>query len=164
MASTEKDMENGLEQAKAQYSGIVSLIERLRHISECTDPDCELPDEEILSGLNMPYSGQTASEDDREKYHDDDEAREAITENALEVSVRSSWHSAGSEEGGKPDEYLILLCWGGPAVRITGELGIHGEPETAVLEWQDWFTPWVRYREADQDILVEFASQFWFGE
>jgi hypothetical protein len=29
---------------------------------------------------------------------------------------------------------------GGPAVRITGDLADYGEPETASIEYQDWFT------------------------
>jgi general stress protein YciG len=76
-----------------------------------------------------------------EKAGDDDAidaAREAIQEDPLEVSVRGGWHSPGEES--EDEEYLILLCTGGPAVRIVGELR-NKEPHTARLQYQDWGTP-----------------------
>lgn len=54
-----------------------------------------------------------------------DEEREAaqtsIDEDPLSVEVRGDWHVPGGE-GAKPSEFMILLCTGGPAVRIRGEL------------------------------------------
>jgi hypothetical protein len=44
--------------------------------------------------------------------------------------------------GAKPSEFMILLCTGGPAVRIRGELDRYSEPEKPRIEYQDWFTPW----------------------
>jgi hypothetical protein len=63
----------------------------------------------------------------------------------------------------EPSEFMILLCTGGPAVRIVGELN-RGEPCRAWLEYQDWGTPWTRYFGADSDTLCQYASQFCFGE
>lgn len=97
-------------------------------------------------------------------------AQERIQEDALSVEVRSGWYVAGrGGEDIKPTEYCILLCTGGPAVRITGELSEHGEPETARLEMQDWFLPWSEYRPTGQNIvesekiLLAYARQFYFG-
>jgi hypothetical protein len=64
----------------------------------------------------------------------DDAALEAIHEDPLSISVRSGWTYPGDPF--EPAEYEILLSWGGPASRITGELE-HEQPEGAVLEYQD---------------------------
>lgn len=90
----------------------------------------------------------------------EEEAREAIQNDPLEVQVRSDWTSPGEEL--TPVEFMILLSTGGPAVRIVGELSEHGEPDRAWLEYQDWGTPWTRYYPAESDVLVEYASNFCF--
>jgi hypothetical protein len=87
--------------------------------------------------------------------------RNAIEETPLEVSIREDWHAPGQKADSK--EYIILLCTGGPAVRIHGELNEYNEPETAKIEYQDWFTEW-QTLDADEDILLQFASYFYFGE
>ena len=103
-------------------------------------------------------------------------ARDRIQEAALSVQVRSAWHTPGEEAGQHPAEYEILLCTGGPAVRIVGELSEHCEPETARIEMQDWFLPWTEYRplitlqgetacDPDaQDVLLAYARCFWYGD
>mgnify|MGYP001559140860 CR=1 FL=1 len=98
---------------------------------------------------------------------EDDDANEAavtaIHEDALSVEVRSGWASPGA--GLEPAEYCILLCTGGPAVRIIGDLDRYSEPQTARLEYQDWGTPWTRYPVSgeEEDALLTYASQFYFG-
>ena len=101
---------------------------------------------------------------------DDDEKRgkveRAIHEDPLSVEVRTAWYVAGSEKE-KPSKYRILLCWGGPAVQVIGDLSEHGEPETARIEYQDWGTPWTEYWIEDDDKrekLLTYARQFYFGE
>lgn len=91
-------------------------------------------------------------ESEKEREEKTEEAREAITEDALEA--------------GKLNQYFILLCTGGPAVRIVGNLDDHNEPETARLEYQDWGTPWTAYpcRSDDEDALLEYARYYYFGE
>ena len=89
-------------------------------------------------------------------------AEQAIQEDALEVSIREDWHAPGETSPDK--EYLILLCTGGPAVRITGNLNQYKEPENARLEYQGWGTAWAEYRGADEEVLLEYARQFYFGE
>ena len=92
-----------------------------------------------------------------------DDAYHAIIEHPLSVLMRSGWVEYGAEI--KPEEYEILLCWGGPAVRIVGDLNEHFEPESAHIEYQDWFTPWGRYPLTvnEECILLEYAQQFYFG-
>jgi hypothetical protein len=100
---------------------------------------------------------------------DDDKAREeaeqTIHEDPLSVQVREGWKNPGVV--GTPEEFEILLCTGGPAVRIIGDLNEHMEPDNPRLEYQDWFTPWVEYRIADEkkrNALLEYCRQFYFGE
>lgn len=94
---------------------------------------------------------------------DSDEAHERITEDALTVEVRNHWHTPGADDT-KPTDFRILLCTGGPAVQIRGEINEYGEPERAWLEYQDWGTQWARYFDASQDTLLSYARCFYFGE
>jgi hypothetical protein len=93
---------------------------------------------------------------------DHDEALERITDDALEVAVRSGWSAPGELEA---EEYNILLCTAGPPVRIRGELSEYKEPESAWLEYQDWGTSWEVLRlGADEDAVLTYARCFFFGE
>ena len=92
---------------------------------------------------------------------DEDAARDNTQEDPLEVQVRSDWTNPG--ETLEAGEFMILLCTGGPAVRIVGELN-RGEPCRAWLEYQDWGTPWTHYFGAKSDTLCEYAANFFFGE
>lgn len=92
----------------------------------------------------------------------EDEARQRIEEDALSVKVRSGWTTPG--ETLEAEEFCILLSTGGPASRIRGELNEHKEPRRAWLEVQDWGTPWTQFFGADQDVLLAYASCFYFGE
>lgn len=94
-----------------------------------------------------------------------DEAREHIEQSVLSVEVRSDWHTPGDTEESAPSEYRILLTTGGPALRIIGDLDQYGQPDSARLQYQDWGTPWTELLEdVDHDILIQFASVFYFGE
>lgn len=134
-------------QGQAQFDSIKEMVEALRAaVLPLGEPDAEY--EERI-----------------------EEAERAIHEDSLSVAVRSGWYAPGAKEDSAPAEYEILLCTGGPACRIVGELSGHGEPETAVLEVQDWFTPWVAMRPQvgldDYDpepILLAYARCFYFGE
>lgn len=126
-----EDNKRAVEQAAAQYSSILSMIEDLRAAN--------------LSGADTPIEA----------------ARQAITEDPLSVLVGySGWYGPGEKP--EPDQYEILLCTGGPAVRIFGKLGEHNEPISAELQWQDWFQPWSFYfgEEVQEDILLEYAREF----
>lgn len=117
--------------------------------------------------LNALSSGDAESGDyDGDTFEDEDSLRERLEEAPLSVEVRcSAWFSPGAETP-KPDEYLVLLTTGGPALRITGDLGSWGTPDNARLEYQDWGTPWTEYdaSNAERAQLLAFASLNYFGE
>lgn len=69
-----------------------------------------------------------------------DEALECLEENPLDIQFRSDWESDPADF--TPSEFAILLCTGGPAVRIWGELDHNGYPSRALVEYQDWGTSW----------------------
>ena len=153
------------EQAKAQLRSINNMMARLEHIQYCNGDDCELTAAEIAEGLDYwkaEYEWDLQP-NDRERYHDEDSARDAIMEDPLSVEVRSGWANIGDEL--TPEEYCILLCTGGPAVRIIGSLDQFNEPNDARLEYQDWFTPWFEYITTgnDHDNLMAYAQQFLFS-
>jgi len=89
--------------------------------------------------------------------------QQQIDEMPLSILVRSDWHEPGHI--GETDEYEILLCTGGPAVRITGPLTSFEQPHDAFLQCQDWGTPWqpVAVDSETQLALYYFACNFWFG-
>jgi hypothetical protein len=153
----EKDpLESAKSQGQAQFDSIKEMVEALEKAKEGEEgaDHCQ------------------ASED----------AEQTIHEDALSVQVRSGWYTPGAELRGsagedaiKPAEYEILLCTGGSACRIIGQLSEHGEPETARLEVQDWFQPWTEYRpywnanephgsETAESIMLAYARCFYFGE
>lgn len=92
-----------------------------------------------------------------------EETEQVIMDDPLEVSVRSGWYHPGTDSG-KPDEYNILLGTGGPATRIIGDLNEYGQPTTARLEVQDWFTPWTEYQDASETVLLDYVGRFYFGD
>lgn len=174
---------NGRDQARAQMSSIWGMVARLDHarqngeIDGCGDYDdcgpdgadpCEISDADILDNSGW-YGGttdnpMTPTEDQWNKYHDAEEAEEYIHEDALSVDVRDSqWKTPGEAEYN--NEFQILLCSGGPAVRIMGELDEYQEPRRAWLEFQDWGIPWTEYHgeNASQETLLTYARQFYFG-
>lgn len=91
-----------------------------------------------------------------------EEAQTRIQEDALLIEVRSGWRALGDTL--EAEEFSILLTTGGPAVWIRGELDDNREPSRAWLEVQDWGTPWTRYYDASQDVLLAYARCFCFGE
>ena len=156
--------DNARNQALSQYEGIFDMVERVRHAETCTEPEtCDIDIKEVTSLLG--YSLQDMDEAElRELYHDEESAREAIQEDPLSVQVRTGWHTPGDNV--KADEYEILLCTGGPAVRIIGDLDKYQEPSNATLEYQDWSTPWTEYplNSGQKETLLDYARSFYFGE
>ena len=100
-------------------------------------------------------------------YNQQDELRESVLNSALSVEFRSGWYSSLDEET-KPEEFKILLSWGGPALRIIGELDDYG-PVNPKLQFQDWGTPWTdlndiwELNQNQQDALNWFCNCFYFG-
>ena len=167
--------QNSYEQAQAQLDSIINMVaalevdyDRLNELKDqrdayeaaIEDEDAEeiaanaLSSEELdeLAELEAAANGCTAY----------DEALQAIQEDPLCVEVRSGWGSPGGRAD--PEEFQILLCTGGPAVRIRGELD-RVEPTRAWIEHQDWFEPWEEFHgDHDTDALLTYCRQFWFGE
>ena len=96
-------------------------------------------------------------------YDQQDELRESILNSALSVEFRSGWYSSLDDEL-VPEEFKILLTWGGPALRIIGELDSYG-PVNPKLQFQDWGTLWTDFEitENQQDALNWFCNCFYFG-
>jgi hypothetical protein len=93
-------------------------------------------------------------------------AQTTIQEDPLSIEVRGDWHAVGADAA-KPSEFMILVCTGGPAVRIIGELDKHCEPENATVEYCDWFTAWHTLHgvtETETDALLEYCRQFYFAD
>ena len=92
-----------------------------------------------------------------------DAVEQEIYEDPLEISVRSLWTPMGMPL--EADEFRILLCTGGPAVQIVGDLAEHGcvfgDPR---LQYQDWFTPWTDYplTSEQQEDLLAYCQMFSF--
>ena len=105
----------------------------------------------------------------QESAQDSDEAREAaqnaIQEDPLLVEVRFDWYCLGTESDSRPAKFRILLTTGGPACQIVGTLDAHMQPESAIIQYQDWGVPWTDYaRSCDNDSLLEYCRQLYFGE
>ena len=143
-ARQEKDFQTQAnEYANCSLESIREMLDAVTHAQECTG--------EIKC---------------TEEYHDEDDARQRIDEDPLEIQVRSDWHNLGDEDANKPTEYYILITTGGPAARIIGELDSYGQPESARFEYQDWFKPWTPAETtSEQDsTMLEYAQHFYFGE
>ncbi|HEV7121578.1 MAG TPA: hypothetical protein VGN56_01975 [Candidatus Paceibacterota bacterium] len=86
-------------------------------------------------------------------------AKAAITDDAPQIAVRSNWHRPGDAE--HVSEYRILVAPGSPAVQIIGDIE-DGEPYTARLGYQDWFTRWeeCELTEEEEKQLLCYAKCF----
>jgi len=155
---------NAYDQASAQMDSIIALVQALQcdyeTLQDLQDTYGSLEAEAVRDWPEAAQLDELLAE--AEGCTNEDEARERILEDALSVEVRSAWTIAG--EPLEASEFAILLCTGGPAVRIRGELSEYGEPARAWLEYQDWGTPWMEYHgvNADQEALLAYASCFIF--
>jgi len=116
---------------------------------------------QVESILEMVHALRNAETDNKREA-----AQMKIHEDPLSVEVRTDWHAVGAE-GAKASEFKIDLCTGGPAVRIVGELNRYDEPESATVQYQDWFTPWEHLHgltDEQDDALLEYCRQFYFAE
>ena len=93
-----------------------------------------------------------------------EEAEMIIHEDPLSVQVRNGWHNPGEDEH-EAEEFEILLCTGGPAARIVGDLSRYNTPERARLEYQDWFTAWTEYPliSGEEEKVLTYCSEFYFA-
>lgn len=136
------------EQAIAQMRYIEKLISAYRmdwEFLEDLKDHCEEEDLETLQEL-IEQSADCESGCD---------ALERLQENPLSIEFRSDWESDPADF--TPSEFSILLCTGGPAVRILGELDHNGYPSRAWAEYQDWGTPWFELGSY-QSVALEYAQ------
>ena len=93
---------------------------------------------------------------------DPDNVEMEINNDPLEVSVRSSWTMPGQPL--LAEEFRIILCTGGPAVQIIGDLDENGSvlPDYVYIQYQDWGTPWTNYPVGyeERQALADYASFF----
>ena len=141
-----ENTERARAQAGVQLASIEELVNALAHTQEV----------EETSTCTADCPDGTA--------HDPEEARQAILGDPLSVEVRGEWHAPGAIDACAPYEYKILLCWGGPAVQIIGTLDQHNQPDSARLQYQDWFTEWEDYplNAMQRETLLTYASQLYF--
>ena len=133
---TIQERDTAKEQARAQLDGIIELMKAL--------PEGGKVDGDTLTS---------------------EQVSDRIQEDPLSIQVRTDWYTPGDPDN-KPTDYEILLCTGGPACRIIGDLDEYG-PETAHIEYQDWGTPWTEYRETtteEDNMLLKYTQQFYFGD
>ena len=99
---------------------------------------------------------------DIKDFKSQDELRESILNSALSIQFRSGWETF--KEDFKPTEFKILLSWGGPALRVIGEIS-ENFAVNPKLQYQDWGTPWIDFEitEEQQDALNWFCNCFYFG-
>jgi hypothetical protein len=165
--------DHGKSQARAKLDGIVTIMSRLKHIESCLlgdgSDDCELTDKELVEGCDEYWGEDHAPLTEEEKiefiskYHDRDAAETTLDEEPLSVEYRGAWHYPGDKS--EDDEYKILLCTGGPAVQVTGDLD-SGTAHNARIEYQDWGTPWTEYfpmSSEERDALIAYAQHFCQG-
>lgn len=167
---TEEQVDHAKQQARAKLDHIVIMVQRLKHQEDCefdNTGECDLTDKQIIEGLDKWYKeGAVSTEEQKRRYHDHDAAEDEINEGPLSVEVRTGWYVIG-EEKPEPEEFKILLCTGGPAVQIVGELGQYNRPEKPRLQFQDWFKPWTDYTETTEEedkALLDYCEHFYFGE
>ena len=151
--------ENWVEEiGSSAYASIVNMVCAL---------ECDFDRMKALQNLGHDRDAVESTElvvleEEADGCENEEEARNMIHEDPLEIMVRSDWEPTC--ETLTPTEFCILLTTGGPAVRIRGELNEYREPCRAWLEVQDWFKPWTQFFPASQDTLLTYASCFYYGE
>ena len=116
---------------------------------------CDQAFAQLASIKEMLKAVENATDDEREA------AEQAIYDDPLAVDVRSGWVSVWTTEF-KPVEYRVLLCTGGPAVQLEGELDDRNRPYNVQLQHQDWFEPWqtVPLNAEDTKALLTYVRHF----
>jgi len=134
-----KEKNHALQNAIGHIESIVEDYERLSHLESLNPTTCE-EEEEI------------------------EQIKESILNSALSVEFRSGWTSNPDEL--EIEEFKILLTWGGPALRVIGDLNQYKEPENIKMQFQDWGTFWTDFEitENQQEALNWFCNCFYFGE
>ena len=128
----DSELTNGEEQCKFALENIKTLIDALSAANQADDSDLI------------------------------DTAHTAIYEYPLSVEVRdNNWYLPSSGAEHTPDEFRILLVFGGPLVQIRGTI-FDCEFVAENLEWQDWGTQITTYKVSAEELeyLRAFANLF----
>ena len=90
-----------------------------------------------------------------------DEICRKIVGDTPQIAVRSNWHRPGDED--HVSEYRILLSGAAPTIQIIGDIEA-GEPYTARLGYQDWYTRWDEFAlsEEEEAVLLTYARCYDF--
>lgn len=185
--SKAKELSRSESQAVAQLESIREMIaalecdyDRLEELRDERDYyECENPsacDETVSGTAESIAAWAKENPDDAEELKEleaaagecesSDDAEQRIQEDPLSIEVRSDWYTLDADDDAKkPAEFCILLCTGGPACRIVGDLD-NGEPTRARLEHQDWGTSWQEHitTGSDHEALLAYARCFYYGE
>tara|TARA_R110002012_G_C11218627_1_gene562313 strand:+ start:47 stop:514 length:468 start_codon:yes stop_codon:yes gene_type:complete len=90
-----------------------------------------------------------------------DELQDAVGTYACQMALSATTDE--QNENLEPDQFEILLSWGGPSVRILGELDRGSVAWQAgrrpVIQHQDWFVPWT-----ESAYVVNTDALLWFCE
>ena len=98
--------------------------------------------QELLAAQTAISDGETAELDGYKV--DEEGVMAAICENPLDSSYTRESYEDGEEDEEDPiTGFTVLLCTGGPAVRIVGDL-YAGVESNVRVESQGWFIPWQR--------------------
>ena len=163
---SDKEKTQGYLQAESSMDSIIKMLaslevdydrlEELRSAAEGGDEELDDDEKQEFGELSAAADGCES----REK------AEERIADDPASVEVRGPWYDPGKERG-RPDpaEYCITLAYGGPGVRLTGDLS-DGEPFSARLEYMDYSGGWQEYwgENADEGALLEYARKFSFQD
>ena len=124
-----------------------------------------------LESMEEDFKTYTKAEES-DDYEKQDEIRESIHNSALSIQVRANeWQDSKNffsdcerKDRVKPDQFNILISWGGPALRVVGGLNQYQQPEKPSLQYQDWGTPWTAHdlTEDQEHILCWWCSMFYF--
>lgn len=162
-----------LEELREEHKTLQDAVIEARDKSDDGETE-EDEEDELLENLanarrdleewELSYSAELRDlEEEAGECENAEDARERIQEDALSVEVRSDWQSPGEEL--EATEYRIVLCTGGPYVGIRGDLDQYGQPSSARLDYADWGTRGTYFgNELDEDALISYAQQFYFGE
>ncbi len=125
----EEKPKNAKRQVLAQLESIHEMVMRVRHAKGCRGKKC-------LQYVHQSYDCADSRYElcERAEVHELETALHVISEDPLEITVE------GSKSGGT-EIYTVLLCTGGPAVRIVGDL-TSSQPKTAQIEYCDTLLSW----------------------
>ena len=96
-----------------------------------------------------------------------DQIREEVNEAPLSIEYRSGWVTH-FEDDVKPEEFKLLLSWGGPACRIIGKIEDEFTLKDIEIQYQDWGTPWISLQlnshlsDKSPQIIDDYEALEWF--